>query len=187
MSYDHTLPIGEQSYRAAEDFQVTDVMKQQPQQTAMPSRRIEDAGGSAPSAGAATEVLYQEPAVLAWLAVKRGPRAGKLYRLRADATAIGRDSHNDIIIDDSSVSRMHAKVKLEKDEEDAGTFFIYDLASANGLKVNGEQVIKRQLHNNDEIEIGQALLVFKQVTPRKEQEPESILDEPIQTGGEDNG
>jgi hypothetical protein len=188
MSSDHTLPIGEKPYRA-EDFQITDIMKQQTQQTqqtTVPPPKLEEPGGSIPSAGAATEIMYQQPAVLAWLAVKRGPRAGKLYRLRVDGSSIGRDSHNDIILDDASISHMHAKVRLEKDEEGADLFFIHDLASANGVKVNGEQVIKRQLNNNDEIEIGRALLVFKQVTPRKEQDAKPVIDEPIQEGGEDD-
>jgi pSer/pThr/pTyr-binding forkhead associated (FHA) protein len=131
-----------------------------------------------PASGAAkTEIMYKPPVAMAWFAVKSGPRAGHLYRLVPEATAIGRDSHNDIIVDDSAVSRQHAKVKLEPGPEDEKQFYIYDLATSNGTVVNGERIVKEALYDGDEIEIGRTVFVFKQIdgperSPAAE-EPES--------------
>ena len=50
---------------------------------------------------------------------------------------IGRDSRNDIVLDDSlkGVSRFHAEVRAE-----AGTYFIVDLKSRNGVWMNGRRI-----------------------------------------------
>lgn len=61
--------------------------------------------------------------------------AGHAYRLTATATRIGRLSDNDIVLDDSSVSRHHAVII------DTGTsFVITDMRSANGIEVRGERI-----------------------------------------------
>jgi pSer/pThr/pTyr-binding forkhead associated (FHA) protein len=133
---------------------------------------------------AKTEIIHKPPAVMAWLAIKKGPRAGHLYRLAPDITAIGRDSHNDIIVDDASVSRQHAKVKLEPEGEQK-QFYIYDLATANGTFVNGEQVVKEALYDGDEVEIGRAMLVFKQIDgPTRGEEAAAPEDEAGEQEGE---
>ncbi len=95
---------------------------------------------------------------MAWFVVPSGPRAGKEYRL-GEITNIGRDAmQNDIDIDDSAISRQHARVKLE-----GGQFVLYDLASANGTFVNDELIQKRLLVNGDRIKIGETDIVFMQV------------------------
>jgi len=53
----------------------------------------------------------------------------------ADATTIGRDSDNDIVLDEMTVSRCHALLYMR-----AGHVVIMDLESANGTFVNGVQV-----------------------------------------------
>jgi DNA-binding SARP family transcriptional activator len=61
--------------------------------------------------------------------------AGHAYPLTATATRIGRLSDNDIVLDDSNVSRHHAVII------DTGTsFVITDLRSANGIDVRGERI-----------------------------------------------
>ncbi len=49
--------------------------------------------------------------------------------------SIGRDPDNTIVLDDSLVSRQHARIQKIKD-----AFFIIDLASSNGTFVNGTRV-----------------------------------------------
>jgi hypothetical protein len=117
---------------------------------------------------ARTEVLLKPPQVMAWLALKSGPRAGRLCRLSPDVTTIGRDSFSDVILDDSAVSRNHAKVRLERGDGGEEQFYIHDLASANGILVNGKQIVREALYDGDEIEIGRTVLVFKQMDgPRR--------------------
>ena len=69
---------------------------------------------------------------------------------------IGRSSDCDIFIDDVVVSTRHAVIEQE-DSPDSGSridFYIHDLASTNGTKVNGEAISRRKLNHNDVIRIG---------------------------------
>lgn len=110
-----------------------------------------------------TVLLRPSRQASAFLVVKTGPRPGHAYPLQPEVTTIGRDFQNDIIIEDSAVSRQHAKIRLESDQPGKERFFIYDLATPNGTLVNGEKILKQALEDGDEIEIGQTTLVFKQV------------------------
>lgn len=111
-----------------------------------------------------TVILGGPPPSFAWLVVKSGPRAGVLFRLNPKGSNIGRDSTlNDFILDDSALSRQHARLRVEKNDEGEEQHFIYDLATANGTFVNGEQIVKQGLVDGDEILIGQTTLVFKQL------------------------
>jgi pSer/pThr/pTyr-binding forkhead associated (FHA) protein len=87
-----------------------------------------------------------------------GPQIGRTYRLK-DLADIGRDSkHNNIRLDDRTISRQHARIRQED-----GDFVIYDLVSANGVNVNGEAVQRHTLENGDRISIGQIELGFMRV------------------------
>ena len=103
--------------------------------------------------------LRRKPQAMGWLMIEKGPRAGQEFRLQ-EVTTIGRSGDNDIIIDDPSVSRQHAKVRLE-----GQTFTIFDLGATNPTQVNGQEIGKHQLIDGDRVEIGDAMLVFKQVQP----------------------
>lgn len=106
----------------------------------------------------------ERPLPLAWLVVMNGPRAGKAFRLQ-ELNDIGRDSrYNTISVEDPTMSRQHARVRLEKEG-----FVIYDLASANGVVVNGQKEQRRRLENGDRILLGQTVFGFMQV---KEEKPE---------------
>ncbi len=105
-----------------------------------------------------TLLLRPEPTHLAWLIARFGPRAGKEFQLR-DVTNIGRDgARNDIVVDDVAVSRQHAKVRFKD-----GQFVLYDLASANGTFVNGEEIQKHALTQGDTIKMGESVFVFMEV------------------------
>ncbi len=110
----------------------------------------------------------QQRRPLAWVVALNGPDSGKTYRLK-DLADIGRDSkHNDISLDDRTISRQHARIRQED-----GEFVIYDLASANGVNVNGETVQRQVVHNGDRIVIGQVELGFLLV---REEEPEAVVE-----------
>lgn len=109
---------------------------------------------------AATQPMNQEPAPQAWLVVRAGPRAGTQFGLGISRpNIIGRDPNKaDIIIDEDSVSREHARVRFEN-----GQFVIYDMASTGGTHVNGNVVQRQMLYDNDRINLGRVELVFKKV------------------------
>jgi pSer/pThr/pTyr-binding forkhead associated (FHA) protein len=70
-------------------------------------------------------------------------------------TTIGRDSDNDIVLDELTISRCHALLYLR-----AGHVAIMDLESANGTFVNGIQVppdAPVRLADGDLIRIGQVI------------------------------
>ena len=48
---------------------------------------------------------------------------------------VGRDSNNQIVLDDVMVSRRHAVIQKVKDD-----YFVEDLGSTNGTFLNGERV-----------------------------------------------
>lgn len=102
---------------------------------------------------------------LAWLVLLSGTHTGKEFRL-GETTTIGRDpAHSDVVVDDSAVSRQHAKVKLEEEQ-----FVLYDLASTDGTFIKdretGEwiEMHKHTLVDGDRIKIGREVFSFMQVT-----------------------
>jgi pSer/pThr/pTyr-binding forkhead associated (FHA) protein len=76
--------------------------------------------------------------------------------LAADATAIGRHPHSDVVLETPSVSRHHAVI-----ERRGESFVIRDLRSSNGTIVRGTRVQSATLADGDSIDIGMARLVFK--------------------------
>jgi hypothetical protein len=78
---------------------------------------------------------------------------------------IGRSSDCDVPIRDDKSSRKHAKLSFEQ-----GDWWVQDLDSANGTKVNGLALImgKVKLKGNDVISIGQAQLRFSLEDPKDE-------------------
>lgn len=76
-----------------------------------------------------------------------------LSRLR---TTIGRSARSDVCIPDAFASRLHAEVRQEGD-----SFWISDLGSANGTKLNGALLsVPIPLHQGGEIQIGETKIKF---------------------------
>ncbi len=89
------------------------------------------------------------------LVVIYGDHLGKRYHLGKKRMLIGRIYRSDILIDDSSVSREHARI-----ERKDGRFILQDLRSTNGTLINGEFVDVRVLNHGDKIRIGNTVLQF---------------------------
>ncbi|MEW6189304.1 MAG: FHA domain-containing protein [Actinomycetota bacterium] len=80
---------------------------------------------------------------------------GKVFPLR-DGLTIGRSPDNDIVLANSFVSHIHARI-LEKD----GAYLIEDLNSTNGTFLREKRISKpAQLKSGDRIRIGKTLLEF---------------------------
>lgn len=105
-----------------------------------------------------------EKRVLAILIVESGV-PDSYFVLDHNRVTIGRSKHNDIVLDHPTVSRQHALLDYnsEPDDEGKGSFSLYDLASANGILVNGELCIKQQLEHNDTITCGKVTCKFKRL------------------------
>jgi pSer/pThr/pTyr-binding forkhead associated (FHA) protein len=75
--------------------------------------------------------------------------------------AVGASEENALVIEDPKVSRLHALLE----RFDAG-WTVRDLGSRNGTFVNGERIVgSRVLHNEDQIRLGETLLVFRTRQP----------------------
>jgi len=78
-----------------------------------------------------------------------------LYPISKPLT-IGRLPSNDVAVDDSKVSRRHARIRME-----AGRVYLRDLSTLNGTWVNGKLVVDDQvLEDGDVITLGGATLIY---------------------------
>jgi pSer/pThr/pTyr-binding forkhead associated (FHA) protein len=84
------------------------------------------------------------------------------FPLTEGTVRIGRDAANEIQLDDDTVSGSHAEVAIKQSQYIDGTsdFWLRDLKSTNGTKVNGQRVHRHLLHNEDEVSIGPYTLRF---------------------------
>ncbi len=95
-------------------------------------------------------------------------RKSRLFRLRhghrvlllgSGMVTLGRRSTCDYVLNDSEVSREHARIIVGEQ-----TFAVEDLGSANGLLVNGEPVAGlRRLNTGDTFQVGSQ--VFEVLSP----------------------
>ncbi|MFO0941395.1 MAG: ATP-binding protein [Pirellulales bacterium] len=88
--------------------------------------------------------------------VIRGQDHGQHFVLRGNQCTIGRDSSNQIRLNDSEVSRQHAIISRVSDTD----FELRDSGSSNGSYVNSRQVQSVILRTGDRIQIGRTLMLF---------------------------
>lgn len=74
---------------------------------------------------------------------------------------IGRDNNNDWVLNDATVSGIHACIVIEKSH-----YTIVDLGSTNGTFVNELPVRKKQFSINDEIRLGDLHLKKEELNTR---------------------
>src|SRR5438105_13218101 len=89
--------------------------------------------------------------------------------------AVGRTEGNDLVLNHPSVSRKHAKF-----EERNNAWWIIDLKSTNGVKVNGNLITESQVNPGDKILIGSVALDLKAL-PSVDFSGESMFDNPSGT------
>jgi hypothetical protein len=98
---------------------------------------------------------------LGLLIVKRPlERRGYAHHVRGSCT-IGRRAGNILLAADDLVSEYHANIRLGEPVDGEPAFWIADMNSRNGTKVNGVKIDGRyRLKNGDEISIGRSIFVF---------------------------
>jgi hypothetical protein len=90
------------------------------------------------------------------LKVVRGPQTGAEMTLSAGTVTLGRDPQCDILLNDMTVSRMHATLEIS-----AKGCVIRDENSFNGVWVNDRMVDACLLRSGDVIQLGAFCLVYK--------------------------
>src|SRR5215212_8614492 len=98
----------------------------------------------------------------------------RISDLKGDLS-VGRTEGNDVVLNHPSVSRKHAKFEARTDK-----WWIVDLKSTNGVKVNGNLVTEAHVVAGDKISIGSVLLELKAL-PSVNFSSESMFDNPSGT------
>lgn len=81
--------------------------------------------------------------------------------LEREEVTMGRAFEADVRVNDSKVSRIHAKIVTVGDPEAGNARHVLtDCESRNGTFVNGERITEHVLHNGDKITIGEHILRF---------------------------
>jgi hypothetical protein len=119
--------------------------------------------GSAAPGEAATSVLVADVDDVGGttdptLAVRTGVDAGLTLVLDGRRITVGRGSGCDLVVRDTTVSREHAAFVLRGE-----TWWVLDLGSTNGTRINGLRAAEHPIVPGDRIELGDVVVEFVEV------------------------
>jgi hypothetical protein len=90
-----------------------------------------------------------------------GPVANRIIELIDPDITLGRDLSNDLVISDSEVSRLHARLSWRDDG-----YVVEDLRSTNGTWVNGRPVLRSsRLTTGDMVTLGKVSVFVYELVP----------------------
>jgi signal transduction histidine kinase len=92
---------------------------------------------------------------VALLEVIRGNVAEKIHFLKPRSYSLGRARHNDLCINEPSISKVHARLLYERER-----FFVEDQGSLHGVYVNAAKVQKAELTPSAQVQLGNVTLKF---------------------------
>jgi len=88
------------------------------------------------------------------LTMRSGPNPGTVYALDSDQISIGRDSSNEIPVNDAEVSRRHSRLTFQ-----GGKYVLEDMGSTNGTFVNGQRLTgPRVLKSGEVVSLGEQIV-----------------------------
>ena len=110
------------------------------------------------TAGSEADAAVDIRPVLASLEiVNEDARKGTRFEIRTPLAHLGRGAHNDVAIDDDSVSDTHAKLQRRDDG-----WYLIDLGSTNGTYVGGSRLTsERRLDGAPDIRLGGVKMSFQ--------------------------
>ena len=91
------------------------------------------------------------------LIVVSGPCSVNEIDLDKRSVSLGRGPGADVAFEDDAMSREHAAFELVEDG-----FRVRDLASTNGLEVNGSEVLVAELKHGDRVKLGETEFQYLQ-------------------------
>ena len=92
---------------------------------------------------------------VAVLEVIRGEVHEKIRFLKPRSYEVGRARHNDIALNEPSISKLHARIEYRD-----GRFFIEDAGSMHGVYVNAAKVRRAELAPGAQVQLGNVTLKF---------------------------
>lgn len=96
------------------------------------------------------------------LTIIKGPQAGSTFVLDRQEVTIGRDPNCSVFLNDMTVSRKHAIIKIT-----GAAATVEDLGSLNGTWVDGAIVNNANLSDGSTIQIGTFRMVYHSSTSKK--------------------
>lgn len=110
-----------------------------------------------------------------------GPKIGETVNFGTKTISIGRSEDNDIVVDDPTVSRHHARITHQD-----GKYTLEDLGSTSGTRVAGKEVTMAQIAAGETVKFGNTEVGFNlganPVKPSPVQAPAaSNSDDPMKT------
>ncbi len=84
------------------------------------------------------------------------PHKGQEFALHSGRTTIGRNKDNDVVLDEPTVSAVHARIVSENN-----TWRVINLLSSNGTFVNGRKITQQSLNHGDRIRFGEVAFYFE--------------------------
>lgn len=94
------------------------------------------------------------------LVIQKGPTPGKSFSLSKGEIFIGRDVNNEIVINDSEISRRHCRLIQQLDN-----YIIEDLGSTNGTFINEKKITNQHiLRVGESIRIGDNVVLSYETT-----------------------
>lgn len=133
---------------------------------------------------AVAEAIAAQPAgserFVAHFELNGAPR-DKMFNINVGGRlSIGRTGGNDLVIDDASISKMHASLVLNLD----GTLSVADTGSTNGTFINGQRIAygkATRLVEGDKVSFGVVKVVFEHIPA-----PEPVVEEAVPVAAEDD-
>jgi len=133
--------------------------------TRMAQGAVPQPGEPEPEAAPGATMIYRKPVETEAVSVEDLGLGRETVSLTYDGTkheldggraTIGRSKDCDIQLVDPNVSRRHAELRQE-----GSAYWLIDLDSTNGSKVNGRQTARAKLESGDTITVGSTDLVFE--------------------------
>jgi pSer/pThr/pTyr-binding forkhead associated (FHA) protein len=78
-----------------------------------------------------------------------------VHRLEKDRTTVGRHPESDVVLTSASASGRHAEIKLS-----GSSYFVQDLGSSNGTRINGAEIEEAKLKDGDRVGFGDVQAIF---------------------------
>lgn len=100
------------------------------------------------------------------LKIAEGKDAGKEFVFDQDEVLIGRTPECDVVLYDAGVSRKHCRIFSMGER-----YFVEDVGSSNGTKVNGAPIKKHALSDGDQIILGPVVFSFGAMASELPEEP----------------
>jgi pSer/pThr/pTyr-binding forkhead associated (FHA) protein len=133
---------------------------------------VQAAAAEKKTASGADSVAAGTPVLV--LAALAGPMRGRKLPISPGSYLIGSAEDAEFVIEDGHVSRRHARI----DCQDDGISYVTDLASRNGVFLNGDRIkadVRHHLQPGDEIKIGKTRLLARDPSKRSRVVPMLVV------------